>query len=115
MCVKGNVFVSPLLRSTVMNMFSSFHAHVQYAISSLKFNQVMVMQPLLLQYEFVFTVRLDVNQSIYETCEERACTSGILHVSNYVIFGAPAVHFKDLWGAWVDQTVNQGIHRKYDQ
>ncbi|KIJ66581.1 hypothetical protein HYDPIDRAFT_38905 [Hydnomerulius pinastri MD-312] len=51
--------------------------------------------------------RLDVDQSIYETHEERIRTSVVLRIVNWLLFGAPSVHAEGIRGVWVDQTVNQ--------
>ncbi|KAF8836690.1 hypothetical protein BDN67DRAFT_1014475 [Paxillus ammoniavirescens] len=51
--------------------------------------------------------RLDVDQSIYETAQERSRTSVVLRTVNLILFGAPAVHSEGLRRVWVDQTVNQ--------
>jgi hypothetical protein len=51
--------------------------------------------------------RLDVDQSIYETAQERSRTSVVLRTVNLILFGAPAIHSEGLRRVWVDQTVNQ--------
>ncbi|KAF8836691.1 hypothetical protein BDN67DRAFT_936435 [Paxillus ammoniavirescens] len=51
--------------------------------------------------------RLDADQPIHDTREERARTSVLLRVINPILFGAPAVHWEDLGRVWVDQTLNQ--------
>ncbi|KAH7886377.1 hypothetical protein F5I97DRAFT_1274383 [Phlebopus sp. FC_14] len=51
--------------------------------------------------------RLDVDQSVYETPQERARISLLLRIVNVLLFGAPVVHAKGLKGVWVDMTIVQ--------
>ncbi|KAF9237043.1 hypothetical protein BU15DRAFT_76281 [Melanogaster broomeanus] len=60
-----------------------------------------------LNFHGQINARLDADQSIYETQDDRTRTSVILRIINPVLFGAPAVHLEDLRGVWVDRTVNQ--------
>ncbi|KAI5998274.1 hypothetical protein EDD15DRAFT_2364067 [Pisolithus albus] len=50
--------------------------------------------------------RLDVDRTVYQPQDQRRCTSILLRMLSFILFGAPWRYVETLRGVWVDETVN---------